>query len=241
MSKDLILFLLTCVGVCSGERLWSYEEEAKCPTVKVLRNFDLSELLGPWYVVQYYAMSEEEVIYKCMRAILSMPNEGLEVQMNFTYGFVDDPSNDLLFGNISWRIPNLDRPAHWVHEEDTYEGVYNTYVLDSDYKEWCLLLHCAEKSKSPRYLSSLMMSRTPELPVNVISFLRDKLPRYDITLDYMFPMKQTNCADPSKELHYATKKKKSDEDEQPPKKQGKKHPLKRRTRNSKKKQNPKTT
>lgn len=73
------------------------------------------------------------------------------------------------------------------------EGVYNTYVLNSDYKSWALLLHCAEKSKSPRYLSSFIMSRTSNLPPNVISYLREKLPRYDIDLAFMFPMSQENC------------------------------------------------
>jgi hypothetical protein len=58
------------------------------------------------------------------------------------------------------------------------EGVYNTYVLDSDYKSWALLMHCAEKSKSPRYLSSFIMSREANLGGNVISYLREKLPRY---------------------------------------------------------------
>lgn len=76
----------------------------------------------------------------------------------------------------------------------TDEGVYNTYVLDSDYKSWALLLHCAEKSKSPRYLSSFVMSRQPILARNVVTYLREKLPRYDIDLAYMFPMSQTNCS-----------------------------------------------
>jgi hypothetical protein len=79
------------------------------------------------------------------------------------------------------------------------EGVYNTYVLDSDYKSWALLLHCAEKSKSPRYLSSFIMSRQPILAPNVITYLREKLPRYDIDLSYMFPMTQTNCSDTNRE------------------------------------------
>ena len=57
------------------------------------------------------------------------------------------------------------------------EGVYNTYVIDSDYKSWALLMHCAEKSKSPRYLSSFIMSREASLGANVISYLREKLPR----------------------------------------------------------------
>ena len=73
------------------------------------------------------------------------------------------------------------------------EGVYNTFVLDSDYTSWALLLHCAEKSKVPRYLSSFIMSREPVLGINVISYLRDKLPRYDIDLSYMFQMTQNDC------------------------------------------------
>lgn len=80
------------------------------------------------------------------------------------------------------------------------EGVYNTYVLDSDYTSWALLLHCAEKSKVPRYLSSFIMSREPELGRNVISYLRDKLPRYDIDLSYMFQMNQNDCSTADAEL-----------------------------------------
>lgn len=75
----------------------------------------------------------------------------------------------------------------------TDEGVYNTYVLDSDYTSWALLLHCAEKSKVPRYLSSFIMSRKSILGINVISYLRDKLPKYDVDLSYMFDMQQENC------------------------------------------------
>lgn len=52
------------------------------------------------------------------------------------------------------------------------EGVYNTYVIDTDYREWALVMHCAEKQKSNRYLSALMLSRTPTVGINVINFLR---------------------------------------------------------------------
>lgn len=73
------------------------------------------------------------------------------------------------------------------------EGIYNTYVLDSD-STFGLLLHCAEKSKSSRYLSSLVLSRTEVPKPNVISYLREKLPQYDIDLEYMFPIRQTDCS-----------------------------------------------
>lgn len=76
------------------------------------------------------------------------------------------------------------------------EGVYNTYVLDIDVngdKSWVLLLHCAEKSGTARYLSSFIMGRRSTLPVNVIAYLQDKLPRYDIDLQYLFQMQQNEC------------------------------------------------
>ncbi|XP_075212829.1 apolipoprotein D-like [Lycorma delicatula] len=186
-----------------------YEDKTKCPKVKALRNFDLDKLMGLWYVVQYYASSEEALSYRCMRAEFSMSPVRMEVALNFSYVFTDDPEKERLLGNITWKIPDTSQPAHWVHEEDTFEEVYNTYVLDSDYETWSLLLHCAEKSRSPRYLSSFIMSRTIRLPPNVISFLRDKLPQYDIDLEYMFPMTQHHCTSPNNNLHYASSKKSS--------------------------------
>ncbi|CAG9857166.1 unnamed protein product [Phyllotreta striolata] len=194
MTKISVIFaiFLTIQQVVSQLRLIRTEDKTKCPKVRAIRNFDLQQLLGEWYVIEYYASSEEALSYRCMRAEFTMASFE-NVNMNFTYSFVDDPLNELLMGNISWVMPNAGEPAHWVHSEDTYEGVYNTYVLDSDYTSWALLLHCAEKSKVPRYLSSFIMSREPALGKNVISYLRDKLPRYDIDLSYMFDMQQANC------------------------------------------------
>lgn len=55
-------------------------------------------------------------------------------------------------------------------------------------------MHCAEKKKFPRYLSALMMSRSQTLGYNVKVFLREKLPKYNIDLDYMFEVRQDeNC------------------------------------------------
>lgn len=55
-------------------------------------------------------------------------------------------------------------------------------------------MHCAEKKKFPRYLSALMMSRSQTLGYNVKVFLREKLPKYNIDLDFMFEVSQDdNC------------------------------------------------
>lgn len=75
--------------------------------------------MGSWYVVQYYASSEEDLAYRCMRAKFTMSHYPLEVTMNFTYSFTDDPINEKLQGNITWIIPNQGQLAHWTHAEDT--------------------------------------------------------------------------------------------------------------------------
>lgn len=54
-------------------------------------------------------------------------------------------------------------------------------------------MHCAEKKKSQRYLSALMMSRTPMLGHNVKVFLREKLPKYNIDLNFMFDVRHDDC------------------------------------------------
>lgn len=41
------------------------------------------------------------------------------------------------------------------------------------------------------------MSREPTLGINVIAYLREKLPQYDIDLSFMFDMMQTDCNETS--------------------------------------------
>jgi apolipoprotein D and lipocalin family protein len=66
-------------------------------------------------------------------------------------------------------------------------------VIDTDYENWALMMNCAEKKKHPRYLSAVLMSRTKSLGHNVKVFLREKLPKYNIDLDFMFPVDQDQC------------------------------------------------
>lgn len=82
------------------------------------------------------------------------------------------------------------------------EGVYNTFVLDCK-DTWAVLLHCAEKPSSPRYLSSILLSRNKTVPVNVLSYVRDKLPKYGVQLEYTFPMVQDDCSPAVSPLYYA--------------------------------------
>nr|XP_037867585.1 uncharacterized protein LOC101739113 isoform X1 [Bombyx mori] len=115
------------------------------------------------------------------------------VTMNFTYRFADDPIGETLFGNITWKI-DLNQPAHWTHAESTYDGIYNTYVIDTEYKTWALLLHCAEQTEGARYLTAFVLSRTTKLQKNVMAYLRDKLPRFEVDINYVFAIPHDDCA-----------------------------------------------
>ncbi|KAG5684769.1 hypothetical protein PVAND_013982 [Polypedilum vanderplanki] len=183
-----LLFLLLPSSIKSFRRRDLME---RCPLVKPMRSLQLNEMLGFWYVVQYYSSSEDNPEYKCLRANLEI-TDTKEITMNFTYFFLNDPNNELMMGNITWFIPNFSDLSHWIHSEQSFEGVYNTFIIDS-YQDWALIMHCAEKKRSPRYLSALMLSRSPSLANNVKIFLREKLPQYNVDLDHFFDVRQDDC------------------------------------------------
>lgn len=96
--------------------------------MRALRNFSINDLMGPWYVVQYYASSEEMPEYACMRSSFAI-NDHLDrmyITMNFSYHYAEDPIRQPLNGNITWFMPNANVPAHWMHTE--YSCEYNMVI-----------------------------------------------------------------------------------------------------------------
>ncbi|XP_041989053.1 uncharacterized protein LOC121740429 [Aricia agestis] len=201
MSRVSLAFCILLLFISVNSKVIN---KRKCPEVRAVPHFDLTQMLGDWYVVEYYASEEEALSYSCMKSVFTQDdhvqyeNGTVEltpgVTMNFTYRFADDPIGENLLGNITWKV-DLNAPAHWTHAEMTYDGIYNTYVLDTEYKTWSLLLHCAEQREGARYLSAFVLSRNTTLPKNVMAYLRDKLPRYDVDVNYVFPIKHDDCSD----------------------------------------------
>ncbi|XKL69388.1 hypothetical protein PGB90_007157 [Kerria lacca] len=198
----IFVFFITFVNAVFRRKI----EKLKCPKVKSSKFFDFEQLPGNWYVIEYYASSEESQIYRCMRTNFYLSPTDPEISMNFTFSFTDDPENEQLYGNITWRIPNGQQPSHWVHSEDPSDEIIDTLFRETIHidNSWLLLLHCAEKSSSSRYLSTFIMSHQSTLPINVMSYLRDKLPFYDIDLQYLFKMEQNDCTPLQTPLFYLT-------------------------------------
>ncbi|CAH2040693.1 unnamed protein product, partial [Iphiclides podalirius] len=142
MAKTMLFLSIFAIVLCNVA-FGRIVNKRKCPEVRAVPHFDLSQMLGDWFVVEYYASAEEALSYSCMRAVFTEDDHvqaadgSVEwtpgVTMNFTYRFADDPLGENLLGNITWRV-DLNEPAHWTHSELTYDGVYNTYVLDTEYK-----------------------------------------------------------------------------------------------------------
>jgi len=206
MTRMQVINVLFCFVVGYSDLSCCYKlvkNDEKCPEVRARSNCDLDSIKGTWNVIEYYASSEEVEIYRCMRSTFNLSPDEPEISMDFTYSYADDPDNEMLTGNITWNIPNIELPGHWVHMETPYEGVYNTYVLDCK-DTWAVLLHCAEKPSSPRYLSSILLSREKTVPVNVRSYVHDKIPKYGVQLEYTFPMVQDDCSPAIHPLYYGT-------------------------------------
>lgn len=145
--------------------------------------------MGNWYITNYYSSHEDIDSFNCMKVTFSFVN-GTNVNMNLTYSYASDPYHKLLLGNITWSVPDLLTSSHWIHTEENYDGFYDTYVIDIEYDSWLLLLHCAEKENKPRYLFGFIMSRSSAINITIVSYLKEKLGKYNIDLENVYDINQ---------------------------------------------------
>lgn len=80
-------------------------------------------------MIEYYASSEEVEIYRCMRSTFNLSPDEPKISMDFTYSYADDPDNEMLTGNITWNIPSIEMPGHWVHMETPCKIFYMPCVI----------------------------------------------------------------------------------------------------------------
>jgi hypothetical protein len=59
-----------------------------CPEVKPMKNFNIFEILGPWFVVQYYSSAEIAFTYHCMKTEFGLSNGNMDMKMKLTYKYL---------------------------------------------------------------------------------------------------------------------------------------------------------
>ncbi|ODN02940.1 hypothetical protein Ocin01_03740 [Orchesella cincta] len=77
------IFILSTL--CIKQRVTSASTRKKCPEVRPMKDFNIFNILGPWYVVQYYSSSEEALTYHCMRAEFGLSSGYMDMIMKLTY------------------------------------------------------------------------------------------------------------------------------------------------------------
>ncbi|XP_061389943.1 uncharacterized protein LOC133325136, partial [Musca vetustissima] len=103
-----LIIAIVCVDLCyPWMNFNSYTSrkrtdlKKRCPNVRAQRNFDLEPMMGNWYVVQYYASTEELPEYACMRSHFTFTSDDQHITMNFSYIYAEDPLREKLVGNIT--------------------------------------------------------------------------------------------------------------------------------------------
>ncbi|CAL8127325.1 unnamed protein product [Orchesella dallaii] len=187
----LAILLLSTFSV--KQRVLSAPSREKCPDVRAMKDFNIFNILGSWYVVQYYSSSEEALTYHCMRAEFGLSSGYMDMIMKLTYIYADDPGEEAQTGNMTWQIPDPRRPEHWRHTENPYKGVYNTDVIDTDYTTWLILLHCSDPESEKKFLSTFVLSRTAYIDKLTTDYLREKIGHYNVPMEYLFGVNQTFC------------------------------------------------
>uniref|UniRef100_A0A1B0GQ06 Lipocalin/cytosolic fatty-acid binding domain-containing protein n=1 Tax=Phlebotomus papatasi TaxID=29031 RepID=A0A1B0GQ06_PHLPP len=79
MPSFPLFFILILLTICPSDGIYRIRRRERCPKVKAMRNFELSEMMGYWYVIQYFASTEEAPEYSCMRSIFDFSYEDLTV------------------------------------------------------------------------------------------------------------------------------------------------------------------
>lgn len=95
--------------------------------MRALRNFDLEPMMGNWYVVQYYASTEELPEYACMRSHFTFTSDDQHVS-----GYVDyqvlKVYRPLTFGIKLYCIEALNDNAKSSLSPRVYSLLYPTYL-----------------------------------------------------------------------------------------------------------------
>merc|ERR1711953_283056 len=161
-----------------------------CPVP--MPEFELSEFLGDWYIMEYEFASETK--------LTSLDCLGYKYTLN-------DVSNDIMVANFTFRFPpssgNMFHvPTFAVFDEDT-TAKWNTnfknvemvsVVVDTDYSRWAVVAQCTKNpSGEPTFQSSRILSRSRTLSSPDLDRARAAIRDADVEGPYKYSIEQENC------------------------------------------------
>merc|ERR1711971_377702 len=166
--------------------------EKACPAH--MSNFELSEFLGEWYLLEYEFAAENKL-------------NRLDC-LGFKYTLNDiDSTNDVMISNFTFRFPPATGfmyhvPTFAIFDDET-NARWNTNfknvemvsaVVDTDYSRWAVVAQCTKNAAGDAtFQSSRILSRTRSLRSPDLDRARAAIRDANVEGPYKYTIDQENC------------------------------------------------
>ncbi|XP_059487516.1 apolipoprotein D-like [Neocloeon triangulifer] len=173
----------------------------RCPYFSAKTPFDPSKFAGQWQMVGYNERADHPEVTRCLKVdIVTAETEGkTSVTYNYDYIENDKPKKaQILSQTFKPGFPGLFYGV-WKSEDLTkWSEPYVTSILATDYEHYALIAACAptydaENKTFGRSLYTQILSRTGTLSDDTYNTLKNVLSSYDVNIDSIKLMEQTNC------------------------------------------------
>ncbi|XP_031220532.1 apolipoprotein D isoform X2 [Mastomys coucha] len=181
----VLLLLATLVGLFTTAKGQDFHL-GKCPSPPVQENFDLIKYLGRWYEIETIPTTFENRI--CIQANYSLTeNENVKV---LNTELSPDGTINQVKGEAKQR--DVSEPAKLELQYFVLGSPY--WILATDYENYALVYSCI--GLGIFHLDYVwILGRSPYLPPETITYLKDILTSNGINIKGMIPVDQANCPD----------------------------------------------
>jgi len=157
-------------------------------------NFELSEFLGDWYILEYEFASETKLTHlDCLgyKYTLNDVSDDMSVMVsNFTFRF--PPKSGHMYHVPTFAIFGNDSSAKWNTNFRNVEMV--SVVVDTDYSRWAVLAQCVKNDfGAPTFQSSRILSRERTLDERDLVRAKAAVRDFNIEGTFKHSIDQNNC------------------------------------------------
>ena len=161
-----------------------------------MKNFELSEFLGDWYLLEYEFAAETKLTHlDCLNFKFTLNDVGIGSDMsvmvsNFTFRF--PPKTGFTYHIPTFGLFSTNDNGQWTTNFKNVDMV--SVVVDTDYSRWAVLAQCTKNSYgAPTFGSSRILSRSRTLSSADLDRARAAIREAGIEGPYKYSIDQQDC------------------------------------------------
>ncbi|XP_065335875.1 apolipoprotein D-like [Cloeon dipterum] len=173
----------------------------RCPLLASKNPFDPSKFAGHWHLLGYNHRADHPEIVRCQKIdVVSAEVDG-KVTVTYNYDYIqnDKPTKSQIISQ-AFRpgFPGLFLGSWKGENVPTWSEPYVTSILATDYENYAIVVACApqfdaETKTFGRSLYAQILGRSTSLSEDTYSTLKNVLSGYDISIDLIKNIDNTNC------------------------------------------------